>query len=752
MAAVRNLPPASAPFVGRGAEVAELLARLSEGQERVVTVLGPPGVGKTRLAVEVARAADGFDDGAFVSLAEVVDPAGVASAILRALGLDDVGAGRPLDRIAARVGAMRFLLVLDNVEHVVEAATEIAELVAACPGLSVLATSRRALEIRAEHGVELEPLAVPPPGSSVTEIEHADCVTLLVARLGAAGRPVAVDDRIGPVLADICRAADGLPLALELVASRARGLPLATLREGLQHRLSALDASARDLPVRHRTMRAALAWSCELLDTTTATVFRRMSAFVGGADLEAVAAVTADLDLDRPALIAALAELGGHSLLRIQDDPARFGMLEVVRQYAAGLLTDAEEDGATGRRHAEHFVAVAELAAPHFSGPDQADWLERTQRDAANFAQAIRWAVANDEPDLALRLCLALRFLWYVRGPLAEGRSLFEAALAVASATPRLHALAAVEAAALARHQTDYPAAKAWLDRALAVALAEDDLDLKAAAELQQGFVAHLQGDYELARTALSSCIARRHETGDEFGKALASHHLGLVAHYGEGNLGLAWEMQSRCLALFRRFDNQRHIATALIGMTELARARGELDVARKVLRESLACIEPLGDVPLLIYALHHAAAIAYDEGHSTQALRLIGAADEFERTSGALTWPAVRAGTDRWLGRARGSMGSSRADAVLESGRGLAFADAILLAVRADDAADPLTSREREIAGLVADGLTNRAIADRLVVSERTVEGHVTHVLAKLGFSRRSQIAGWFARNATDG
>lgn len=738
-------------FVGRRRDVEVACGLLAQPEVRVVSLVGPPGVGKTRLMLEVAReTASAFDGVAFASLADVRDAAGVASAVVTALGLDDVGAAPPLASAAAHIGDRTMLLLLDNFEHVIDAAADVADLVAQCRNLHVLATSRRPLSIRAEHCVEVTPLPVPAHDAAADEVLRADSVELLLDRLRAVNAAPADDLSSAPVLADICRALDGLPLALELVATRARSLPLTDVRAALHRRLRMLNGGDRDLPDRHRTMFAAIAWSYDLLDETAAAVLRRLSVFVGGADVAAVAAVTADLTLDEVGLLDALDELVSHSLLTTdrRADAARFRMLEVIREFAADLLAAAGEDAEARRRHAEHYLAVAETAAPHFSGRDQLTWLDRVHRDSANFTAAARWAISREEPDIALRLCSALRFLWYVRGPLTEGRALFEECLAMPDAPRRLRARALVEAAALARHQTDYAGAAALVQEALALA---DEEDLRAYAQLQRGFIAHLCGDYQTAREALEASLRRRHETEDEFGAALASHHLGLVAYYGDDNLGLAWEMQCRCLALLRRLDNRRHLATVLIAMAELARVRGELNHAQELLVEGLGYVDQLRDLPLLVYGLHHAAAIAHDSGHLGRALRLIGAAEGLEGASGAGPWPAVRAGTDRWLPRATGTVGASRAEIAQAAGRGLAFHQALALASSApvDVTPDPLTAREREVAALVAEGLTNRAIAERLVLAERTVEGHVAHALSKLGFTNRSQIATWFTRRS---
>lgn len=747
----------SCRFVGRTEDLASVRGLLLKPGVSVVTLLGPPGVGKTRLAVEVATSLDAFPDGVVsATLAEVDGATGVASAILGALGLDDVGPRPAIERAVSRIGAQAMLLFLDNFEHVVDAGELVAELVDRCPNLTVLTTSRRALSIRAEQCFVVQPLAVPPRNSAPEGARRADAVALLAERIRSVHPGFEPDDRSLPVLVDICRAVDGLPLALELVAARTRSLPLEEVRDALQRRLPILTAGSRDLPRRQRTMQDAIEWSYGLLDDLSAAVFRRLSVFAASATISAISSVVADLAMGEVQLLDALAELTGHSLLVPVDDggTARFRMLAVIREFAADRLAATGEEPAARQRHAEHFLTVAEEAAPQFTGPRQVERLDCIHRDTADFVAAVRWAISNDRADTALRLCLALRFVWYVRGPLADARRLFGAALAVPGASDAIHARALVEASALARHHVDYGTAQALAEQALAVASKIADRHLRAAALLQHGFVLHLRGDYAQARTSLEECLALNEESGDEFGTALAMHHLGLVAHHGEGDPELAWDLLCRCVALLRREGNERHLATVLIAMAELARARGDLTVAHQHLAEAAGYVTRLGDTPLLVYALHYAGALAFDEGHTRRALRLVGAAEAFEQASGAAAWPVVQAGTDRWLPRATGLLGRPRADALRAAARGLTFSEAVTLVAGREDglASDPLTDREREIAAMVADGLTNGAIARQLVVSERTVEGHVAHVLSKLGFASRTQIATWFIRRGVAG
>ncbi len=747
-----HLPIPPTPFVGRSADLTAVGGLLARADVRLVTLTGAAGVGKTRLAVEVARRAAGdFADGAaFASLAEVRDPATVPSALLQVLGVADVGSRPPVALLADVLAGRDSLLVLDNFEHIIDAADCVATLLQDCPRLKVLATSRRPLGIRAERCFQVAPLALPEFADIVAgEALRADAVALLASRLEAVDTRFHLGDADVPVVVAICRRLDGLPLALELVAARARTLPLSAILEALEQHLPLLTGGERDRPARQRTMTDALAWSYALLDAPAAALFRRLGVCLGGATMETAAALADDLGLSDVGLLDVLDDLVAHSLVhRVDASDSRYRMLEVIREFALDELIGAGEADSVRRRHAHHFLAVAEAAAAKLHGPDQVLLLDRLQRDAANLNAALRWTIAEGNADMALRLCLSLRLLWYVRGSIAEGLSLFGAALQVPGASPRLRARALVEASTLARHHGDFEAARALVDEGLAIARSGADADLLASALLHQGFVLHLLGRYDEARAALEESLALCHAADDALGIARASHHLGLIAYFGDGDTSLAWEMQCRCLALYRRLRNQRHAATALIAMVELARARGDRAAARDLLTEAVSEVSRLDDVPLLVYALHHAAGLAADEAHPSRAVRLLGAAQGLERASGAAPWPAVAAGQERWLPRVERRLGARRVAALLEAGRRMSAADAVALATASDDDRDPLTAREHEIAALVADGLTNRAIAERLVVSERTVDGHVARILRKLGFSSRAQIAAWVVGN----
>ncbi len=716
----------------------------------MVTILGPAGVGKTRLAIAAAqRARASYADGVvFVDLADVRHPDQFPSTLAAALGVADLGALSPHEMTLGHLRSREVLLVLDNLEQIVEVGPMIADLLAECPGVAVMATSRVALDLRAEHCYQLEPLSLPLSESRDAEASlGSDAVALVIARLSAIndGYVVSADDVV--TIAQICTRLDGLPLALELATARTRSLSLSDLLSALERRLPVLTRGPRDMPERQRTMTDALAWSHELLSPDAAAVLPRLGVAVGGVDIPAVLALCADLQLEETVILDALDELVRHSVVR-RDEAAgttRFRLLEVVREFALDQLSP--QDAVLARKaHAAHFLAEAAGAAPGFDGPDQALLLDQLQRNGGNYLAAIRSAVLEGDSEVALRLCMALRFLWYVRGSLSDGRAMFAEALALPGSSPELRAAALVEAAALARCQGAYSAASEMLTEARGL-VDERHPQAFAATLLQTGFVAHLLGEYGTARDALERAITLRESLGDQLGIARARHHLALVEVLERGDLSRARAMQSECLATFREVSNDRHVATVLIAMTDLARERGDLTLARGSMTEALSYVDQLSDVPLLVHALYYAAAVAADERHLNQALRLLGAAEGLASRSGAVPWPAVAGSAKRWLPAAVGAMGRPRTERLRATGAELDFDAAIALA-RTEDASGsgPLTQREYEIAGLVAQGLTNRTIAQQLVLSERTVDGHVGRILTKLDMQARSQIAVWIA------
>ena len=738
------LPPT--PLIGRDGELAAIGDLLASPGARLVTVSGPAGVGKTRLALELAQR--GGSSAAYVALAAVRDPAEVPAAVLRVLGIERAAAD-PARALIAALCDRELLLVLDNFEHLLDASSLVADVVSTCPGVTVLITSRITLRLLAERVFPLAPLTLPDPGSHPTPHQASGygAVELFSERVASVVPGFALTPSSLPAVLTICARLEGLPLALELAAARARALPLDAIAVGLDRRLGMLGGGIRDLPARQRTMRDALAWSWQLLDAEVAAVLARLSVFAGGFSLKA--AVDLCSPLGPPERVRdVLDELVSHSLV----EPARSGpepryrLLEVVREYASEQLSGEERESARDL-HARHFAAVAETLAAELATGRYGDRLDQLGRDRFNLQTAVARFIERGDAESAQRLCILLRSLWYLRGPLASGRALFAAALALPGASDATRARAAAEASALARQHGDRQAADALAAEGVPLARQTGDLRLLAHCRLQQGFNAHLSERFELAREALEESLAIAVASGDEIAAALARHHLGFVAYFGDGDVDRARELELDCLATFRRLERERQIATTLFALTELARAGREPQAAQAYLEEASEIIGQLGDLPLLVSLLAPAAALAADRHRYERALCLLGAAEALQRATTSPIWPPLARATRAWIPRAERAVGARQAARMRRHGGRLTLTELIELLHAPDDSgvpSDPLTAREREIAAHLGAGETNRQIAAALVVSERTVDGHVANILRKLGFRTRSQVAAW--------
>jgi predicted ATPase/DNA-binding SARP family transcriptional activator len=558
-----RVPAAVDSLIGRARELAELERLLDSA--RLVTLTGPGGTGKTRLAQEVARAiGQRFPGGvAYVELAPLRDPALVLLTIARALGVEESGDTPMVNLLAAAIGDKRLLLVLDNLEQVAAAAADLAALLASCPGLALLTTSRMRLRLRGEHEYPVAPLALPPVTATgqvtPSAIEQTPAVALFLNRAREA-RPgfTLTPENLEAVVA-VCRRLDGLPLAIELAAARVRVLAPNQLLPRLEHSLDVLGTTARDVPAHQRTLRDTLAWSHELLTPGEQSFFRRLSVFVGGWTLEAAEAVASAAG-DEPATLETLARLIDQSLVTmrgdVDDDESRFTMLETIREFATEQLAASGEAELVERAFAEFLIARAEAAEEGLKGPDQRLWLDRLEAEHDNLRAALGRAVERKDGEVALRLALRLWQFWWTHGYWREGRD--------------------------------------WLERTLTVA-GSADVAGRAAAEFGLGQLWLQLGDYDAAEAHFRQSLDARRQLGDAMAEAEVLSALAMIA-FNWLAFDAARTLGEDALKIARESGDRRSVATALRILGMIAREQGQFERALGLLEESMALGRALGD------------------------------------------------------------------------------------------------------------------------------------------------------------
>jgi predicted ATPase/DNA-binding CsgD family transcriptional regulator len=793
-----NLPAPVEPLIGREAEAIALRDLLTKPHVRLVTLTGPGGIGKTRLALhEAAALGDHFENGVFfVPLAPLVDPDLVILTILQALGLADAG-GQPLTaRLNEYLRDRALLLALDNFEHVLPAALAVADLLAAAPRIKVLVTSRAVLRLRGEHTIALSGLTGPDPDRPirVDDVISHSATRLFVDRATAASSDFEVDDASAPAIAAVCRRLDGVPLAIELAASRTRLLSPAALMLHLGSAFGALPllvGGARDLPARHQTLRGAIGWSFDLLDPDEQRLFRRLAVFEAGCTPEAVEALYERLGDGPFDALPGLGALVDQSLLRREQQPGcgapRFRMLETIRGFALERLATSVEAEAIRRVHAQHYLALAEEAGQNLTTGAQAFWLERLDLEQENFRAALSWSLDQGEVETALRLGGALWRFWYTRGYLSEGRRWLDRALAADAGAPTLtRARALAGAGILACYQSDQARALTLCGESRAICRALGDRAGVAAALNGLALVARMGGDYPAASALYWEILGIQRELGDTWGVAYALTYSGIAAWMHGDVIGARRPIEEG-LALFRVSGDRIGTARALTIVSEIARSERDVPAARASATEALAIMQELGDKVGATRALFHLAEVASLESDHARASRLhaecalalcelgdatmlapcleslawsvaalgrcgpaaavLGAADALRERSPGAAQPLYRAQLERTIAVARGPLGKAAFEAAWWQGRASTPKQAVagVLAVREPaPPTSPLTRREREVATLVARGASNRQIAGELVIAERTAERHLENILAKLRLQSRTQVALW--------
>lgn len=748
-----NLPVQLTNFVGRRQQMVELRRLLAEA--RLVTVAGGSGMGKTRLAIEVARGMlDQLGGGVwFVSLASLSEPALIPNLVAEALGARDQQGESALTALQAHLGEEPALLVLDNCEHLLDSSARLAEeLLRACPGLRVLATSQEPLRVPGEAVWRIPPLAVPGDEGRGARAGDFESVQLFAARAALVKPGFVLDDHGAATAAQICRRLDGIPLAIELAAARTEMMSLTDILERLEDRFRLLTGGMRTALPRHQTLRAALDWGHLLLEDPQRRLFRRLSVFVGSFEAAAAESVCSGPDLNADEVLGHLLRLADKSFVWPEPSPAgstRYRVLETVRQYGAERLLESGEADRVRSRHADHFIALAEeIDRLQQHSPAETAWLARLEADHDNVRAALEWCRAHDAGRW-LRLATAMGWFWVTRGHLAEGREWLEGALAMTSLDPGLRARGLLWAARLAFWQGDYEAALVACGQSLGLYRELGD-DREAGWPLNlMGSTYMYQGRFAEAQSVLEEVLAGR-----------PSHEVRLEAMMALGELHL---QQGRLAEARRLLEESRAAAAGPIGRVRVAPAElllgivgffeGDLVRARTHLGASLEVFREMKNLYALAAVLELCAGLATAEGQPERALRLCAAAAQIRSSTRARLPEHWRQVLERAVvGPAREAAGP-RADAAWAEGRAMTLEEALAYAESSTEPtseprprprAGGLSRREKEVAMMVARGMTNRQIAERLVLAERTVEGHVERIRGKLGVRSRTQIAVW--------
>ncbi len=751
-------PPTGLPFpttslIGREAEVGRVAALLRDHDGRLVTLTGSGGVGKTRLALAVAAAvADAFPDGvAVVGFAPVSGPALVPAAVASALGVREAGDVPLRDRVAAFLAGRRLLLVLDNFEHVVEAAPFVAGLLAGGPGVRVLATSRVRLRLSGEQEIPVMPLPVDAPDGTV-----GAAVRLFEARAAAVRPDFALTGENVAAVAEVCRRLDGLPLAVELAAARTKVLSPAALLVRLDPALPMLTGGNRDLPARQRTVRDAVAWSYDLLQPSERTLFRRLAVFVGGCTLDAAGTVARDVAIGVFDGISTLVE---HSLLRAEDgvgDEPRFSMLETVREFGLERLEAAGESAWARDAHAAHFLAFVGQADAdeEVHGRRMAPWLDRLAADHPNLRAALDRLAAVGAAEAAVRLAGGLAVFWFQRGHLREGIARLEATLGRPETVAAPHRAKALAWLGLLRWSAGDAAAgmRACGEAEVLARGAGDAVD----EALALYFTALAVGWDPAAASAGIPFAARAVALVEDrrpppWFLPYALGDMGeMLVHAGERERGRA--LLEASLALHRKLGHTFGAGMKLCMLARLTQEDGEAAAAAAFYADGLRAMWAVRHATTVSLAATGLAGLMAAAGRVDRAARLLGSAEGMVERSGAplqAPWVPVR---DEAIRRARAALGDGRFVTTAAAGRALplgaavaealAVADALAAGRPVPDAADPfgLSPREREVLALLADGRSSAEIASALFVSPRTVSTHLTRVYAKLGVASRAE------------
>jgi predicted ATPase/DNA-binding NarL/FixJ family response regulator len=775
-----NLPAQLTTFIGRKAELNRLRELLSEA--RVVTLTGAGGSGKTRLAIQVAAELfDKFPDGVwFIDLASLADPDLLLQTLASALGLPERPGRALIETVLESLEPKTTLLVLDNCEHLLDAAAKVAEaLVKGCPKLSLLLTSRERLSIPGENVWQVPTLAVPQsiPETDWQVLAQFEAVQLFIDRavMSRVSYTLTPDD--APKVAQLCQRLDGIPLAIELAAALVNALSVEDILARLDDRLSLLESGRRLASPRQQTLRATLEWSHNLLDEAEKALFRRLSVFAGGFDIGAAESVCVGDPISKAKVLPLLASLVEKSLVVRDEDVGRYRLLESIREFAANQLAQTTEGEQLQRLHSENVLRLAEGAEANVRGTDAEVWLARMAAEQDNVRSALTWSTTADR-RLAARIAASWAPYWIARGQLTEGRQWLAAALdgdqTIAQSSDvdveagAARAATLFAASRLAFFQGDFGMARARVQSALDIALALEDAVSAARFLNLLGAITAEEGDSAAAGRNFEEALAMLRQLPSRDLSLEGFSHMRLegviLSNLGEfasnaGDLATARARWAEARAIFEAQGDRLGVTYQDFDLGFADLREGDLESARSRIRAALARAAELSDALRTQEGLVLAALVAVEESRTVPALRLAAAAIALRETDvgrrKGFAWERAfdaqmegfgeRVHPDERLRESARGRAMSRAQAVdyamteiLQSSHG----PEVEPAVPVDRGS--LTRREQEVAKLVASGLTNRQIAHRLFISERTAEGHVEHIRIKLKVRSRTEVATW--------
>jgi non-specific serine/threonine protein kinase len=758
------------PLVGRNSEVALVSELLQRAGVSLVTLLGPGGIGKTRLALQlVSELGPVFPDGVvFIDLAPIRDPALVLPTIARDLGVLQIGDQSLIDHLGTLLQDRVLLLVLDNCEQIADAAPALAELLQACPAVTVLATSRQLLRLSEEQVVPVVPLEVPDleREHSLEDIARTPAVQLFVQRAWAADGRFALTAANAATVAEVVRRVDGLPLAIELAAARVPHLALAALLTRLERRLPLLTGGWRDRPRRLQTMRDAIAWSYDLLSPDEQTLFRRLAVFIGGFTLDAAEYIgtrdddarssesAADVDHSPRSVLDLLGSLVDKSLLLHQDNldgSSRYHMLETIREFGLERLAAGDEAIPARRAHATYFLAFAERWELGDLLPEGDRVLVQLEAEQANLRAVLEWLDEAGEPALLMQLAAALGRFWIAQTHYQEGRYWMQRALAHERGAAADRAKALIHLGMIATYQGANGEAETYLWEGLTLCRDQSESFQAARALMYLGGLATMQGDYPRGMALLEESLTAAQAVADRRLAGIVSgwtlNNLA-IAHRAQGNIAPATAHLGEALDRMRDAGFTAGTIMALGDLGDLVRDQGDYARALSLYREALVLGRESSGKRVVFDVIEAVGIVTALDGQAERGARLLGAV-EAQRARIGLRYRVVenQVALDKALAASRAILGDLAFETAWAAGEELKLEDAVAEALDPTmmPAAPPrivLTPREREILQLLVAGHTDRAIADALFISARTVQNHIARIFDKLGVRTRTAAA----------